>query len=130
MVRRFTLEEANALIPRLDRFFVELRELRRKIGEVRSELAAIELTAKSNGISRAARIQPVRSALEELIAEHNARTDELDQIGCEVKDLDQGLVDFRALRDGSEVYLCWKQGESEIRYWHELETGFAGRQPL
>ena len=47
-----------------------------------------------------------------------------------VKDLDRGLVDFPALRDGEEVLLCWQVGEGEVAYWHGLEEGFAGRKPL
>ena len=60
-----------------------------------------------------------------------ARTiDEIVERGAEVKDLDEGLIDFPALRHGETVLLCWKLGEDEIRYWHALEDGFAGRQPL
>jgi len=49
---------------------------------------------------------------------------------CELTDIDQGLIDFRAEMDGREVYLCWKLGEERIDWWHELDAGFAGRQPL
>ena len=50
--------------------------------------------------------------------------------GAEIKDLDAGLIDFRALRQDHEVYLCWKYGEDKIRFWHEIDAGFAGRQPI
>jgi hypothetical protein len=56
--------------------------------------------------------------------------DKIQQLGAQVKDLDTGLVDFPALRRGEEVLLCWHLGEDEIRYWHGLEDGFAGRRPL
>jgi hypothetical protein len=49
-------------------------------------------------------------------------------MGVEIKDLTTGLIDFRGLRDGHEVYLCWQYGEADIRFWHEIESGFAGRQ--
>ena len=55
---------------------------------------------------------------------------EPEGIGCEVKDVQTGLVDFRAMRDGRAVYLCWRLGEEDIAFWHELDAGFAGRQPL
>ena len=55
---------------------------------------------------------------------------EIHETGCVVKDLDEGLVDFPSLRDGQEVYLCWKLGEEHIGYWHGLTEGFAGRKPL
>jgi hypothetical protein len=50
--------------------------------------------------------------------------------GAEIKDLTSGLLDFRAQRNGREVYLCWKMDENQIRFWHELDAGFAGRQPI
>lgn len=55
---------------------------------------------------------------------------ELEKLGVQVKDLDRGLVDFPALRDGEEVLLCWQVGEDEVGFWHGLEEGFAGRKPL
>jgi hypothetical protein len=51
-------------------------------------------------------------------------------MGIHVKDLDTGLIDFSALRDGREVYLCWRVGEDDIQFWHEVEAGFAGRQSI
>jgi hypothetical protein len=54
----------------------------------------------------------------------------IQELGCELKDIDMGLVDFPALREGRVVYLCWRYGEDRLRYWHELDAGFAGRQPL
>jgi hypothetical protein len=51
-------------------------------------------------------------------------------MGCVLKDMDQGLVDFLTRRDGREVYLCWRYGEERVAYWHELQAGFAGRRPL
>jgi hypothetical protein len=56
--------------------------------------------------------------------------DELVQFGVQVKDLDEGLIDFPALRRGETVLLCWKLGEDDVAYWHTLEGGFAGRRPL
>jgi len=50
--------------------------------------------------------------------------------GCQLKDMEMGLIDFPAIRDGREVYLCWKLGEEQIGYWHDVEAGYAGRQPL
>jgi hypothetical protein len=55
---------------------------------------------------------------------------QLERLGVVVKDLDRGLVDFPALRDGEEVLLCWQVGEDEVAFWHGLEEGFAGRKPL
>ena len=54
----------------------------------------------------------------------------LEESGIVLRDIDRGLVDFPALSDGREIYLCWELGEDEVAYWHELEAGFGGRQPL
>ena len=56
--------------------------------------------------------------------------DELEEIGCELKDYDLGLVDFPARLDGHEVVLCWKLGEPTVAFWHEIEGGFSGRRPI
>lgn len=72
----------------------------------------------------------VRRELEEMQAEMNAGIAKIRGMGIEVKDLALGLIDFRSIREGREVYLCWKLGEEHVSYWHELDTGYAGRQPL
>ena len=59
-----------------------------------------------------------------------ALVEELGEVGCELKDYQMGLVDFIGRHKGRDVYLCWKLGESKVNYWHELQTGFNGRQPV
>jgi len=56
--------------------------------------------------------------------------EELEDIGCELKDFEVGLVDFPALRDGREMFLCWKLGEDKIEYWHTVTSGYNGRRPI
>jgi hypothetical protein len=60
----------------------------------------------------------------------NGLIERVSNLGVEVKDLEMGLVDFRAEREGREVYLCWKLGEERVSYWHELHSGYSTRQPL
>jgi len=55
---------------------------------------------------------------------------DFDRVGIVLRDLDSGLIDFPSIRDGQEIYLCWIDGESDIVFWHELDAGFQGRQPL
>jgi len=82
--------------------------------------------------------QAVRGERWKSDSEQNGQTfDRLDDLlhhilatGAQVKDINTGLLDFSALKDGREVYLCWRYGEEEIEYWHEVEAGFAGRQPI
>ena len=68
--------------------------------------------------------------VEDRPSELAAIVDELQELGVQVKDLDSGLVDFPSSRDGEQVLLCWRLGEDEIAFWHGLDDGFAGRQPL
>jgi hypothetical protein len=56
--------------------------------------------------------------------------EELAQLGVELKDFFIGLIDFRSMQDGREVYLCWKLGEPDVGHWHELDAGYAGRRPI
>ena len=87
------------------------------------------------GLVDLARVQPLQRAA---VARAGVRgravgTMDLDQLaewGIELKDLSTGLVDFPAMREGRVVYLCWRLGELQIAFWHDIETGFAGRQPL
>jgi hypothetical protein len=60
----------------------------------------------------------------------NAHLSFFQDLGCELKDLDQGLVDFPSYRDDKLIYLCWKRGEDRVSFWHAIDSGFSGRQPL
>jgi len=71
-----------------------------------------------------------RAEREKALKEAQDTLAEIDEIGVQVKDLDQGLLDFPCLLDGETVLLCWKQGEKEIGYWHTMDGGYAGRKPL
>ncbi len=83
-----------------------------------------------NGHHLHERIQRLQRAVVEAIQSMRDAVEELQEAGCELKDPATGLIDFLSLRDGREVYLCWRLGEDRIRFWHDLATGFAGRQPL
>ena len=72
----------------------------------------------------------VRREIEAAGAEINALIEKVQGMGIELKDTETGLVDFRSIREGREVYLCWKLGEEHVSFWHEIDDGFAGRQPL
>ena len=72
----------------------------------------------------------LREQVDEVAHSINGYMDELAQIGCVFKGFDQGLVDFYCKRDDRDVFLCWKYGEPAVEHWHELEGGFAGRQPV
>jgi hypothetical protein len=130
-VRHFTPEEANAALE-------EVRPLvERMVGHRRAHVEALgrqeELEARIRG--NGGGIPPAELADTAAEVDREARSlaqvvDELALRGVEVKDIDEGLVDFPALRRGETVLLCWKLGEDEIGFWHTLDGGFAGRRPL
>jgi hypothetical protein len=127
----FTLEQANAMLPLVSAIVRDLSSLSREVLERRERLAF--LLAGRNDRSRDLYRDELKQIEEELQKDNERLRDyveELQELGVEPKHPTEGLVDFRCLMDGRVVYLCWKLGEPEIRFWHELEAGFAGRQPL
>jgi hypothetical protein len=130
MARLFTLVEANALLPRLRRDFAAVHQLRSDARSIQGELSKLEARSKSNGKNFATEIHEHQQRLEALAAEAQSILESIVALGIEIKDVEQGLVDFPSDRNGRTVYLCWKVGEETIAFWHELSAGFAGRQPL
>jgi hypothetical protein len=130
-MRHFTPEEANAAL-------AEVRPLvERLVAERRAHAAALarqedlERRIKGNGGGIPPAELAAASADVDAIARRLARlVDEIGEHGAQVKDLDEGLIDFPALRGAETVLLCWRLGEEEIRFWHRVEDGFAGRRPL
>ncbi len=123
-MKTFTLEQANALVPQLNELLEEMTKLRDKIVTVGQSLQPVVEHAGGNGGSKAGGEYVL------LLQRFNASLSFFQELGVELKDLDQGLIDFPSYRDGKLIYLCWKRGETRIQFWHDLESGFAGRQPL
>jgi hypothetical protein len=121
--RHYTLEEANATLERVVELLEGLRSARERLGD-REAREALSESAPANGGG-----EPGRTVSEGFLALRDALT-ELREREIVLRDLDRGLVDFPAVRDGEEVYLCWQEGEEGIGYWHDAEAGFEGRQPL
>jgi hypothetical protein len=126
--RLFTVDEANALLSTVAPVLAQLRGLKEQLDETREALERLSPTMKSNGHGVEALTLERRIA--ELVAGLAHGIEEIAALGIEIKDLDQGLIDFPSLRDGRVVYLCWRLGEDRIAFWHDLDAGFAGRQPL
>lgn len=122
--RYFTLEEANRCIPDLTDEISLLRAIRTELSVYHAEITPLLEVVSSNGGSKRT------PALLNATARFREILKRIEHRGCHLKGLDPGLVDFPHLRDGKEVYLCWRIGEKEIRYWHEIEDGFEGRQRL
>jgi hypothetical protein len=127
----FTLGEAQALIPRLQQLFQEFGAAR----EAATEAAAMleELEARRSRANTLELARPLREYRERL-GEHAERMRRVVrtvlEMGIEIRRLDPALLDFPWLRQGQLVYLCWEEDEPSIAYWHPLDTGVAGRQPI
>lgn len=122
--RYFTVAEANATLPELRELVQQVRELRDRVVVEWEDAQPVLKAAHMNGGGKEA--HPYLDDVRKI----NARLRRMAEIGVQLKDLDQGLVDFPAWREDREVFLCWREGEDEITTWHELETRFRGRQPL
>lgn len=128
--RHFTLEDANALLPHLKDLLLKIQESKAKHDRLEEQAEEYARHVSSNGHVVEKRLNETRQELAKAAAEVNSLVQKVNELGCEVKGIDEGLVDFLSEREGRDVYLCWKLGEPDIRWWHELETGFAGRRPL
>jgi hypothetical protein len=123
--RHYTLGQANAARSWVAERVTWIRDARARLVAIGS--AASEALATLDPALGGA--YPGREIAQPLV-ELSRALGELEAMDIVLRDLDRGLVDFPALRDGEEVYLCWLLDEDEIRFWHEPDAGFAGRRPL
>ena len=124
MPRYYTPKEANETLPKIRPLLQEMMQIGDKVRELQPELwAAVQKSAGNGG-------NPTLSKLLKDFDRLDALLHQIQDMGIQVKDLQTGLVDFPAWHDEHEVYLCWRYGEDDIQFWHEIEAGFAGRQPI
>jgi hypothetical protein len=127
----FTLKEANDILPQLTPKLQELRATREVILKLEVEIDTLELLADKN--SNESLPPSVSKKVEEytkLVNRFYALIDEIHETGCILKDVDIGLVDFYTLYKGKVVYLCWRLGEPEVGFWHDIGSGYSNRQKL
>ena len=130
-MRHFTPEEANAALVEVRPLVERLVAHRRRHVEALARQEEMEGRIRGNGGGMPpAALADAAAAVEREGRQLAKLVDEIAERGAEVKDLDEGLIDFPALRDGETVLLCWRLGEEEIGFWHRIEDGFAGRRPL
>jgi len=132
MTRRFTLAEAQALIPQVEPLLRQAIWLKGQYEEAAAELRQFQehLMMAGGVVVDRERALELRQRSESAAARLKSALDEVQQIGCLVKDLDTGLIDFPTMFHGVEVYLCWKLGEDAIAFWHGVDEGFRGRKPI
>jgi hypothetical protein len=131
-VKHFTLDEAQSLLPILETLVKRAIEAKRAAEEIEEKLQALSRKVFLSGgmFLDVERVRKRRAGHESHLQQAKDSLAEIEAIGVQVKDLDTGLLDFPCLIEGETVLLCWKLGESRIEFWHTLDAGFRGRQPL
>jgi hypothetical protein len=119
--KRFSLKQANATLPLVKRVVGDIVRTHSQVIDLQNELQ--ETPAGQLQAALQTRLDDAVHHLEDFV-------DELSEIGCELKDYEVGLIDFTGRHQHRDVCLCWKLGEDAIGHWHELDAGFAGRQPV
>ena len=128
MAKPFTVESANRTLPLVRRI---VEDLVRQYGRWQERLTAFEIAAAGVESARTSETVLLQREVQALAAEIEGYVEELASLGAEAKaPLDAGRVAFPGEIDGRPVYLCWRLGEPSVQHWHELDAGFAGRQPL
>jgi hypothetical protein len=132
MARRFTLAEAQSLIPQVDPLLREAVSLKSEYQEAEQVMQTIAQRVALMGGLLVNREQVIdaKHRQDEAGAKLKETIEQVQEFGCVVKDLDMGLIDFPTLLRGEEVCLCWKLGETQIAYWHSTEEGFRGRKAI
>jgi hypothetical protein len=121
--RHFSRDEAEALLPKVEPMLRELRAARDRLTDAEAHQLLAD-TAPSNGGGA-----PGREVGEGFLAVRRL-LGSIQELGIVVRDIDRGLIDFPAIIDDEEIYLCWQFDEEGITWWHDIEAGFGGRQPL
>ncbi len=121
--KHYSLEEARALLPQLRVWLDQINAQRRRMEHLDKRLGSV--TAAGDDVGGESVNQWFRA-----MADCKEALLEFQRRHIFIKDIDRGLVDFPALRDGREVFLCWERDEDDIEHWHELDSGFAGREPI
>jgi hypothetical protein len=119
--RRFTVALANKALPLVRRIVADI---------VKVNAQAVTLQDKLERMSEGKDAKALQSELDGRVTRLNELVDELGDVGCELKDYRTGLIDFVGRHKGRDVYLCWKLGEEKVGFWHEINGGYAGRQPV
>jgi hypothetical protein len=132
MPKRFTLAEAQRLLPRLDTLLREAIGLKSEFEEAGRALKDLQerLMMLGGVLVDREKALAVRQRRDAAAARLRSAIEAVQETGCIVKDLDIGLVDFPTLFRGEEVYLCWKLGEEGIGFWHGVDEGFRGRKAI
>ena len=125
MFSHFTIEDANKVLPSVIKRFKDIVSLKNEVVKIQSEMET-NPRYMSSFKDYALKKQELNTA----ITNFYKAIEDLESTGVMVKSIEEGLLDFPSLRFNEEVWLCWKEGETEIKFWHGKDEGFTGRKPL
>lgn len=128
-MRYFTLVEANRTLPLVKRIVSDIAGVYPKWRELVAQYEVVAAGARPEWGESPEQIR-LKSEIDAVARDIAGFIKELEQIGCVFKGVEQGLVDFRGRLDDKDIFWCWKLGEERIEHWHDLESGYAGRQPV
>ena len=121
----FTTKDANLVLPDVIKKFETALEKKNEISKLEQKLQMILSTT-----NRFDEYIPLKQKLNAAITQFYAASENLEKTGVVIKSIDQGLLDFPSKRFDEDVWLCWKYGETEIKFWHEKDSGYTGRKPV
>jgi hypothetical protein len=121
--RHFSRAEANALLPQLTELLSRLRNAKDELTDTAAHEALAEAAPTNGGGEEGRQVGVAFLEVRRLL-------ETIERSGIVLRDIDRGLVDFPAVMDGREVYLCWELGEDEVEFWHDMDAGYGGREPL
>jgi hypothetical protein len=121
--RHFTREEANALLPQLTAMLSQLQDSKDELTDAEAHEALSEAAPANGGGEEGRQVGVAFLEVRRLL-------ETIEQSGIVLRDIDRGLVDFPALLEDREIYLCWELGEDEVAFWHDMDAGYGGREPL
>lgn len=130
--RYFTIREAEALLPELEQKVTELRRVYNEARELYDEVEEMRRRGyrRSGNVIHLYDEETAETELEDVVEAANQLIQEIHAMGCHLKDIEMGLVDFPTVLDGEEALLCWRLGEKSIQYYHPADKGFSSRRPL
>jgi hypothetical protein len=117
------MEEAHALLPQIRQWLEQIAVLEKRLSKLDTRLRSLASTGNDVGGDTVNASVKVRAELQAVMQEFESRE-------IQIKDLERGLIDFPALRDGKEIFLCWEKDEDGIEFWHDLDSGYPGRERL
>ena len=126
--RVFTLAEARRTLPDVAAMVIVMRRRVQRLDELNALASSLERTTSADGAPVETDDRALREEIAKVEEQIRALIEQITRMGVEIKDIRRGLVDWVAMREGREVYLCWQAGERAIGWWHEIADGFAGRR--